>query len=160
MKKLLKNPLVKNILSAVAVTIFGFILLNLTFIFDAVYQGLLRRLVGLFIPLTPDTNLYWLPPLFHGSFVVVIGIISWFVFRSKLKVLYKAVYMTVPVAVVLATVGIFLYRWPTVAYSIGGLFTLSVLYYFYRTKQHWLYYYTVILVGFVMLIAGLLGVEI
>ena len=160
MKKLLKNPLVKNILSAVAVAIFGFILLNLTFLFDFIYQSAIRGLVGLFIPLGPDTNLYWFPPLMHGSFVVVIGLISWFVFRSKLGVLYKAIYMTVPVAVVLATLGIFLYSWPIVLYSVGSLFCIGTLYYFYRTKQPWLYYYTVVLVGLIMGSYTLLGGEI
>jgi len=160
MKKLLKNPLVKNILSAVAVAIFGFILLNLTFLFDFIFQSVIRALVSLFIPLTPDTNLPLLPGLFHGSFVVVIGLISWLVFRSKLKVIYKAIYMTVPVAVVLATVGIFLYRWPIVSYSVGSLLCISALYYFYRTKQPWLYYYTVVLVGLTLAIFTLLGGEI
>jgi len=93
-------------------------------------------------------------------FVGVIGVISWFVFRSKLGVLYKAIFMTVPLAVVFATLGIFLYRWPIAAYSLGGLFAIGVLYYFYRTKQPWLYYYTVILIGITMLLVGLLGVEI
>jgi len=37
---MLKNPILKNILSAVAVAGFGFILLGLTFIFDALFQSL------------------------------------------------------------------------------------------------------------------------
>ena len=160
MKKLLKNPLVKNILSAVAVAIFGFILLTLTFLFDFIFQSVIRALVSLFIPLNPDTDIFWLPLLFHGSFVVAIGLISWLVFRSKLKVLYKAIYMTVPVAVVLATVGIFLYSWPIVSYSVGSLLCISALYYFYRTKQPWLYYYAVVLVGLTLAIFTLLGGEI
>jgi len=160
MKKLFKNPLVKNILSAVAVAIFGFILLNITFLFDFIFQSAIRGLIRLFIPLDPNTDLYWFPPLMHASFVIIIGIISWFVFRSKLKVLYKAIYMTVPLAVVLVTIGIFLYHWPVAAYSLGSLFGIGVLCYFYRAKKPWLYYYTVILVGLAMLIVGLFGIEI
>jgi len=155
-----KNPNVKNILSAIAVVIFGFILLNLAFMFDFLIQSLVIGLIRLFTPVNFETNFQWLPPAMHGLFTVIIGIISWLVFRSKLGTLYKAFYMTVPLAVVFVTLGMFFYRWPGVAYSIGSLFTLSVLYYFYRAKQPWLYYYTVILVGFVMLIVGFLGVEI
>ena len=158
--QIIKNQAIKNILSAVAVAVFGFILLGLTFIFDALYQGIIRGIVGIFIPLTPDTNIYWLPGLFHGSFVIVIGIISWFVFKSKLKVLYKAIYMTVPLAVVLATIGIFFYQWPVIPYSLGSLIVISLLYYFYKTKQPWIYYYTVILVSFTLAIFTLLGGEI
>jgi len=160
MKELFKNQIVKNILAALAVAFFGFILLNLTFLFDFLYQSAIRGLLGLFIPLNPDTNLIWLPLLFHGSFVVIIGIISWFVFRTKLRVLYKAIYMTVPVAVVLATVGIFLYRWQVISYSAGGLLCIGTLYYFYRTKQPWIYYYTLILVSLTLAIYTLTGGEI
>jgi hypothetical protein len=157
---LLKNPIIKNILSAVAVAVFGFILLNLTFLSDAIFQNTIRWIIRLFIPLTTNTDLYWFPPLLHASFVVVIGIISWLVFRSKLRVIYKAIYMTVPLAVVLATLGIFFYRWPLAAYSLGSVFGISVLYYLYRTKQPWLYYYTVVLVGLTMAIFTLSGGEI
>lgn len=160
MKNLLKNLLVKNILSAVAVAVFGFILLNFTFLFDALYQGVIRRFIGLFIPLGPEMNLYWFPPLMHGSFVVVIGIISWFIFKSKLRTLFKAIYMSVPVATVLVTVGIFLYRWPIISYSVGGLLCIGTLYYFYRAKQPWIYYYTVILWAVTLAIFTLTGGEI
>ena len=155
-----KNPNVKNFLSAVAVVVFGFILLNLAFMFDFLIQSLVIGLIRLFTSVNFETNFRWLPPAMHGLFAVIIGIISWFVFRSKLGTLYKAVYMTIPLAVVFATLGMFFYRWPAIAYSIGSLFSFCVLYYFYRTKQPWLYYFTVILISLVMLLVGLLGVEI
>jgi len=151
-----KNPIVKNILSAVAVAGFGFVLLNLTFILYA----LLARFVELFIPTDFGMTRPWFYPAQHALFMVIIGLISWLVFRSKLGVLYKAIYMTVPLAVAFVTIGMFLYRWPIVAYSLGGLLGAGVLYYFHHTKQPWLYYYTLVLVGLAMLIAGLLGIEI
>jgi cation transport ATPase len=160
MKKLLKNPVVKNILSALAVAIFGFILLNLTFLFDALFQSLIDGIVRIFTPVDFNMSWQWFPPIKHAMFVVVILLISWFVFRSKLKVLYKAIYMTVPVAVVLATVGIFLYQWQIVSYSVGSLLCIGTLYYFYRTKQPWLYYYAVVLVGLALAIFTLTGGEI
>ena len=158
MKKL--NPVLKNILSALAVAFFGFILLNLAFIFDALFQGVLRMLFGLFLPLGPESNLYWFPPLMHCLFLAVIFLISYFVFKSKLKVIYKAIYMTVPVAAVLVTVGMFLNHWPIAVYSVGVLLCAGTLYYFYKTKQPWLYYYTVILVSVVLAIFTATGGEI
>jgi len=68
--------------------------------------------------------------------------------------------ITVPIAVVLVTIGMFLYRWPVVAYSVGSLFSVGILYYLYRTKQPWLYFYAVILVSLSLLTAGLFGIEI
>lgn len=158
-----KNSIVKNILSALAVAGFGFILLNAAFIFNFLFQRLVGAIIGFFTPLDLF-DLFrshpWFPPLMHFSFVAIIGIISWLIFRTKLGVLYKAIYMTVPLAVVYVTFGMFLYRWPAAAYSLSGLFTLGILYYFYRTKQPWLYYYTVILVSLTLLIFNLSGGEI
>ena len=155
-----RNLIVKNIFSALAVAVFGFILLNITFLFDALYQGILRGLIGLFVPLNLDMNLYWFPPLMHISFVVIIGLISWFIFKSKLKLIYKAIFMTVPLAVVFATIGMFLYKWIWAVYLLGILFGAGVLYYLYRTKQPWIYYYTLILISLLMFLVALLGVEI
>jgi hypothetical protein len=159
-KSIMKNKWVREILSAIAVAVFGFILLNLTFIFDALYQGAIRGIIGLFMPLGPELQLYWFPPLMHISFVVVIGLISWLVFRSRLGVIYKAIYMTVPAAVVLVTTGMFLNHWPIAVYSLGGILTAGTLYFFYRTKQPWLYHYAVILVALAMAIFTLTGGEI
>jgi len=155
-----RNLIVKNIFSALAVAVFGFILLNITFLFDALYQGILRGLIGLFVPLNLDMNLYWFPPLMHISFVVIIGLISWFIFKSKLKLIYKAIFMTVPLAVVFATIGMFLYKWIWAVYLLGILFGAGVLYYLYRTKQPWIYYYTLILISLLMFLVILFGVEI
>ena len=157
---LLMNQTIKNILSALAVVVFGFILLNVAFIFDFLFQSLIDTIVRFFT--TADVNMEWswYPPVKHAMFVVLIGLISWYVFRSKLGVLYKAIYMTVPLAVVFVTIGMFLYRWPMAAYSLGSLFSIGVLYYFYRTRQPWLYYFSLILISLTMLMVGLLGVEI
>ena len=140
---------IKNILSALAVVVFGFVLLNIAFIFDFLLQSLVRRLLG---------SVY--PFVLHILFMFLICLISLFIFKSKLGVLFKAIYMTVPLAVIYLTIGIFFYRWLLLPYLFGGLFFTCVLYYFYRTKQPWLYYYTLILMTVVMLLVGILGVEI
>jgi hypothetical protein len=157
---LIKNPVIKNVLSAIAVAFFGFILLTFTFIFDALFQSLVDWIVKLFTSVDFNMAWPWFPPVKHALFVVIIGLISWIVFKSKLKVLYKAIYLTVPVATVLVTVGMFLYRWPILSYSIGSLLCIGTLYYFYRTKQHWIYYYTVILIGLTLAIFTMSGGEI
>jgi len=156
----MKNNVNKNILMAVVVVCFGFILLNLAFIFDSLFQSSVIGFINLFTPVNFETNFQWLPPIMHCLFIVIIGIISWLVFRSKLGTLYKAIYLTVPLVVVFATLGMFLGRWPIAAYTIGCLLSLGVFYFFYHTKQPWLYYFTVTLISLVMLLVGLFGVEI
>jgi hypothetical protein len=156
----IKNPIVKNILSAIAVAGFGFILLNAAFLFDFLYQSAVGGIIRLFMPLNPESDLFWFPPTMHVSFMIIIVLMSWSVFRSKLGVLNKATFSTVPLAAVLVTMGMFLHRWPILSYSLGGLFCTSVLYYLYRAKRHWLYMYAVILVGLVLAIFSLSGGEI
>ena len=156
----LKKPAVKNILSVLAVAFFGFILLNLTFIFDALFTGLIMLILRIFIKGDLFTQYPWLPPVMHVLFVIIIGLISWLVFRSKLRVLFKATYMTVPLAVVFVTIGMSLYSWPVISYLIGFLFFIGVLYYFYRTKQPWLYYFSLIFISTLMFLVTILGIEI
>lgn len=156
-----KNQIVKNILSMVAVAGFGFVLLNLTFLFDYFFQALISFLIKFFVPVEwLYKNTFWFPSVMHGLFMVVIGLISWRIFKSKLKVLFKATFLVVPVAVILVTFGIFFYQWPIIPQLLGGLFSFGLLYYFYRSKQPWIYYYAVILISLVLLIGGILGMEI
>lgn len=151
-----KNPYIRNTLSALAVAIFGFILLNLTFLFDFLIQSLIKQLFRV------KSNIIGqgFPLINHIIFVVIIVLISWFVFKSKLGEIYKVIYSTVPLAVVFVTTGIFLYRWPILLYSVSTLIFGAIMFYLYRTKKTWLYYYTVILVASVLLIMGLLGIDI
>lgn len=154
------HPIVKGILSILAVTVIGFFLLNVAFLFDFLFQSVINAIVGLFTPLNYDMTLYWYPPLKHGLFVVLIGLISWYVFRSKLCTLCKAIYLVVPMATVLLTIGIFTYQWPALSISLGVVFTISVLWDLYRTKQPWIYYYSVIAMALIMLMVVIFGVEI
>ena len=154
------NPVVKNILFALAVAVFGFILLNVAFLLDFLYQTLLDKILGLFISVDVNMRLYWYPPIKHLSYLALLWVGGWYIFRSKLHMLLKAIYMTVPLAFSLATIGMFLYQWPIAAYVVGASFSLGVLYYLYRTKQPWLYYYTLVLVSLTMLMITIFGVEI
>jgi hypothetical protein len=160
MKDLLKKPIVKNILSAIAVAVFGFALLNLVFIIYALFQNLIIMAIEFFMPPTSDSDLYLFPPLIRVLSLIIIGIISWFVFKLKINTVYKAIYMTVPLAAVFVTIGIFLSSWHILVYLFGALFSFGVLYYFYRTKQSWIYYYTLILIALVLLIMNVLRIDI
>lgn len=152
---MLKNPWVKNILSALAVAAVGFVLLNLTFLlFAAVAWGIAFYFGGI------EMARSWIGPVSFGVSSILIATFTWLIFRSKWPVLVKAIYLTVPVAVVLVLTGIALYRWPVASYSVGGLLTIAVLYFFWRTKQPWFYYYAVILVALALLIMALTGQEI
>lgn len=151
-----RNPYVKNVLSALAVAFFGFILLNLIFIFD----WLMQSFIDLLFPYDFNMTRQWYLPIKHIIFIFIIALISWFIFKSKLREIYKAIYLVVPLAVVFVTTWMFLYRWPILAYSISIIIFGGIIFYFYRTKKNWLYYYALILISSVLLVMGLLRVDI
>ncbi len=155
-----KNPVVSNILQAVTITVVGFLLLDLTFILTAVYQGLLRLLFSLFVPVETLMSGFWYPLLARLSFLVVIGLVSWWILRSKAAAVYKATFSLVPIATVYVTIGMFLSRWPVAVYTLGAAFGVGVGYYLYRTKQKWQYYYALALISAVLLYMMISGIDI
>lgn len=157
---MIKKPVLKNILTALIMAIVGFILLNATFLFDWLFQSTIKGLISFFSPINHEDVRVWFFPLMHILFVIVIGLISWPILKSKLAPVYKATYLMVPTAVVFVTIGMFLYRWPIFSYSLGILIGFITLYYFKRFKLSWMYYYSVILVGIVLMIMTLSGTDI
>jgi hypothetical protein len=155
-----KKPIVRNFLSALAVAVLGFVLLHVAFIVDALYQRLLDWCIQLFVHIDADSYIPWIPAVKHGSFLVLMALASWLVFRSRLGVLYKAAFLTVPYAAGMVTIGMALFAAPKVLWVTGPLLTVGLLYLLYRTRQPWLYYYAVALVGTALLIGALMGIDI
>ena len=152
------SPWTRRVLQALAVAVFGFVLLNATFMLDWGFQSLLK--VAFYRDRDLVRVIWWLPPLQHVLFAVLIGFVSWGVLRSALATTYKAIFMTVPTAVVLVTVGMFTYRWPLYSYAAASLLTLGTLGVFSRTRQPWLYYYSVTLVVLTLAVMAMMGKEI
>ena len=150
---------VKNVLLALAIAVFGFLLWNLTFGLYALFQRFIDIIARSFISSeTAAPNWYF--ALRHLLFLALILLITWIVFRTKLQPIYKAIFMTVPLAVLYLTIWIFLYQWPLLVYAVCGLLTLGLLYYFVKRKKSWFYSYTVIFVAVTLLIVMITGVEI
>lgn len=151
------NKNVKIALTALAIPVLSYFLLTLTFLVDAGFQHLIDRL---FQPTySAETN--WLPPSKHIMFLVLILVISFFILRAKkLKDFYKAVYSSVPTGFLLATAGLSLYRWPAVQYSVCVLIYAVILFYLFKTKRSWMYFYAVSAVALSLLLMNAFGVEI
>jgi len=152
----IKNSYVRNTLLALVVALVGFILLNLTFLF---YAAIING-IGLFLPADFASTSSWYMPVMMLIISICIVVGYWFVFKSKIKEIYKATLMTVPAAIILIIDGITLYRWPLIAYSVGAVLTLGTLYYFYRAKQPWLYWFAVIIVAVALVSMNLTGMKI
>jgi hypothetical protein len=146
----------KRILYALLIAIAGFILLNITFILYALFFNLFR----LFLPNELPVEYRWLLILRHLLFMVIIGLISWPVLLSRIKPIFKAIYLMVPLATVFVTTGILLYEWPVLAYIISILIISGLLLYLWCTHRPWFYHYAVILVATGLLVFNLMGGEI
>ena len=154
--KTLENVPVKNILSALAVPFFGFALWNVIFMLFA----LLVRVVLLFLPVDFVRTSSWFMPLMLILFDIAILALSWFIFRLGLPDLMKAVYATVPLAVIFVSIGIFTFPWSALAYGLNGFVFGMIIGYLYYAKKPWIYLYTTVFVAGTLLIFTLLGGEI
>ena len=150
------NPYVYNVLIALAIAVLGFILLNAAFLLNF----LLFRLTDIIIPHESVPAVPWYPAARHLFFLVLILVLSWLILRAKARPFFKAVYLTVPVAVTLVTVGMLLYNWPVLTYITGVLLTAGILFYLYRNRLRWYYYYATLLVALTLLVFTLSGGEI
>ncbi len=157
-RTILDDKRVRHVLAALAVAVFGFLLANVTFLL----YFLFLNLIGLAVPdrVVGDRGWRWFPILEHVLFLVVVVLVSWPILRSKLRTLFKAIYLTQPAAVVLVTIGIVLSRWPVAMYSLSALIVAAVFFYFRQAKVSWLYYYAVGLVAAALVVITTLGVEI
>jgi hypothetical protein len=152
-----------KILSAVIVTIAGFIMLNLAFLFvSTIPNGLLLLYVRVISNNYPDINTtIMLGYIFLIFSILLLSFISFFILKSKkFKLIYKASYSIIPLATVYAVIGRTLFQLPIIVYLISALFFIGVFYYLYKTKKPWLYYYSLILISVIMLIGSLLHVDI
>lgn len=158
-RKILQNPIIKNILQGLAVIFFGFILLNLVFLLAALFRNFFALLTKPFLPVNGNLPV-WFSILWGALFLAFIFIVSWFIFRSDLGTLYKGIFMTVPIAVALFIVGIVFWQYPIISYILSGLIIIGILFYFYRAKKPWIYYFAVIFVAVALLIMNLTGADI
>jgi hypothetical protein len=148
----------RHVWYALGIALLGLLLLNVVFLLNF----FVFSLIGVFVPEeSVEANRWtWFPPARHALFLVIVCAASWPILRSRLGTFFKATYLTVPVAVALATIGILLYRWPLLPYLIGGLLVAGTLYYLFRTRRPWPYYYSVILVALALTLLTLFGGEI
>lgn len=151
-----KNNGIRNILTALAVTAGGLILLQLTFLFAAIFQMCLHR----FWMAVPDAAMRWFALGRHVLFLIVILLLSFVLFKTGLDYRLKAAFLAVPTAVTFVTIGLLLYWWPVLLYSVSVLLFVGILFYFYRTGKPWLYYYSVSWVSALLLAMMVMGVDI
>jgi hypothetical protein len=159
-KTIWQNHTLRGLLSCLAVIVFGFILLNATFLAAFLFNSAIDLVLRLFIRGDLNMDLSWYPLLKHMLFFMIIAAVSWIVLRRRLKPLYKAIFMVVPLTTAYVSLGIFLYRWPTIAFISGLALFIGVLLYLRKIKAYWLYYFALILMSTVMVLTWILGVDI
>ena len=148
----------KDVLSALSIVAGGFILFNIAFMLAA---GIIN-------------GLNWILSLFAGNkdfavnmrfgmylFAIIVLIISWFIFKSKLPTLVKAIYLPMPLMVLLIMEAIHLFELPKwVPISVGSVIIGAVLLYLYKKKLSWLYYFATLYTGVLALCIAIFNIEI
>ena len=148
----------KNLLSALIITVGGFLLFNAAFILAAA----VHQVCSLIVRLIAGRDDFAVNLMFwQYLFILVVLVISWFIFKSKWKTLIKATYLTMPLMVLLVFAGIRFYEQPQwVPIGIGIILIGAVMFYLYKKKLPWQYYYATIFTGIVALVVVLAEIEI
>lgn len=146
------NQAVKKGLEMGFIVMAGFVLFNVAFILVA----LLNRAFGYFA-LGESQN----PRITLAVFVVILIVLSWFVFKSKMSTLLKATYLTMPLMSFLVIAGIYTYPLPQwMTFSLEGLL-IGLCVGFIRLKRlEWEYLFSVFYCTLLGLIIVLFNVQI
>ncbi|MPM91419.1 hypothetical protein SDC9_138548 [bioreactor metagenome] len=148
------KPYQKNILSALAVMAGGFILFNVVFLLAALVINASMRVMGM--PMNQAPHI-----ISRVLYLILICLISWFVFRSRLNNVIKATYLTMPLMVILVTAGLSLYQQPKwMVAIIGAVLICALIYYFHKKKLSWLYYFSVFYVAAVAFCVMIFNIDI
>lgn len=144
----------KNVLSMLVIVIGGFILFNLAFLLAALVINATMNVLGMAQNEAPHI-------VGRVLYLLLIFLISWFVFRSRLNDTIKATFLTMPLMVILVMIGISFYqqsKWMIA--GIGAVIICAVLSYLYKKKLSWLYYFSTFYVAALALYILLSGMEI
>ncbi|MCL4364635.1 hypothetical protein M1328_05360 [Patescibacteria group bacterium] len=152
----MKNKTVKKILSALLVAVFGYIVINLTYLVDFIFQTFLDDVVRIFFKAEVNLVWHWYPIAKDLLFLLIVVLVSRSVFQSKMKTLYKNIFLTLPLSVIYTTINIFFFRWPIVVYLAEAYFFFGFLYVFKRLKLSWLYFYTLYFFSLLILILNMM----
>lgn len=141
-----KNTLHSNALLILEITLAGLAMMGLAyglyFLFHSFIQRSVFAAAAIVIP-TVYTRLVF-------ALIMVLG--YWFVSRSKMKELFKAIAATVPTGSLILAAGIGLYRWPTAAWAAKLLVLTLIVLYLYKAKKPWIYFYAVTLAALLAII--------
>lgn len=148
----------KKVLTIIVIPVFGYVLLLATFMLAAIFRAALFRIFR--IGGGPEETAGLLVGSWRLLFMALMLLVSWFILRSKLPELYKAVYAAVPVAVVMTIVGIYLNRWPAAVYAVDALIYGGIILYLYKAKKSWVYYYAVTWITAALLFMMAAGIDI
>ena len=126
----------KNTLSELVIIVGGFILFNLAFLLAALVINATMSVLRI-----PQNEA---PPIVGWVvYLLLIFLISWFIFRSRLNDTIKATFLTMPLMVILVMIGVSLHqqsKW--IITGIGALTICVVILYLYKKKLSWLYYFS------------------
>lgn len=148
------KPYQKNALSVLAVAAGGFILFNLAFILAAIVINASMSFLGMAENAAP-------PAVGRVVYLLLIFLISWLIFRSRLNLIIKASFLAMLLMVILVLAGLSLYqysKWITI--GIGAVIICTVLFYLHKKKLSWLYYFSTFYVAVLGLCVMIFNIQI
>jgi hypothetical protein len=152
------NSWQKNILSMLVIIGVSFVLFNVAFVLAYFVNTMYNILIMPFINKADSIRAIHFS--WHYLYLILIFILSWFVLRRPLKDLVKATFFTLPLVIALTEVGIQFYSRPALVWIINAVIIGSALFYFYKRKYSWLYYFATIYVTVIEIFVFCSGMQI
>ena len=154
MKGLKGKQWLGNVLSALAIILGGYVLFVAAFMLVAVTVNGMMALMGMPENATP-------PVAGRIIFLVLLAILSAVVFRLRIPDVVKATYLTMPLMVILVTIGLVFHRLPDIAMAgIGAVVIVGLVLFLVRKKLSWMYYFATAYVSVLALVMMLTGMDI
>ncbi len=144
----------KNVLSLFIIVFGGFILFNAAFLLAAFVINASMSIMRMPQNAAPHF-------LSRALYLILIFMISFGIFNSKLNTIVKATFLTMPLMVVLVMIGLVLYQQSKFLITlIGALIVSALLLYLYKKKLPWQYYFATFYVAVLGLCIMIFNIEI
>lgn len=141
------KKITKGLIAVIIVLFFGFFLNELFTVVEFFLQQFSDFFIFKITGYNVDNPANWYVMIKHFAFIVLVGIISRLVFKSKLHPILKASYLVPTFALIYSIINSLLSNFTFVNYLVSFYFFVGALYALRKSKLNWLYSFSLIAVS-------------
>lgn len=141
------NAILKHLGQSFFIAIVGFLLVNISFMLDLLWHNSVTFAMFQLTGLDPNDTYAWYPVVLKISFLLMIVLIAYFLYLSRLGTLIKASFTAIPVATLLLTIGLSMSGSSTYAVLSCLVVLAGIVTWLIRHRIPWQYSFSALLAG-------------